>query len=244
MGHHRRTLRGRRVATRTMYDSISAASIPATATIMAGYINGNYRSYEAMRARFPFQTVLSISVDPHQAADILDIETGDATPAQSPAWVNLSRAAGHHPTLYMNGSTYPAVLAANKDTKPDYWGAIYDGVGICPPYWVAKQFHDAGPWDISVIGGYWAAVDGPIKPAPPAPPKPPAPPIVLEDDMIIVTLAADSPSAVYAPGWSGTFDGTTCKHILPGENTFALLQARLGAPVLVSEAQLVAWGAA
>lgn len=227
-----------------MYDSISAASIPATATIMAGYINGNYRSYEAMRARFPFQTVLSISVDPHQAADILDIETGDATPAQSPAWVNLSRAAGHHPTLYMNRSTYPAVLAANTATKPDYWGAQYDGVGICPPEWVAKQFHDAGPWDISVIGGYWAAVDGPIKPAPPAPPKPPAPPIALEDDVIIVTVTADTVTDAYPAGWAGIFDGTSCKHILPGEGTYAALTARLGAAIPVSSAQLTAWGAA
>jgi hypothetical protein len=161
-----------------MYDSINVDSIPDDATLMAGYINGKstWQSYYPMVARFPNATVLSISVAAHNsngtyvAADILDIEKGDATPSEAPGWVTAMRSLGRTPTLYCSRlGTWPATqqaIGAAKLAPPNYWIADYTSTAHLVPGSVATQWTDTGPYDLSLTNGTWPSVVD----TPPAPP--------------------------------------------------------------------------
>jgi peptidoglycan hydrolase-like protein with peptidoglycan-binding domain len=89
-----------------MYDSIDPAQIPAGATAAAGYVDGEWADFDAIKARFPDANVLSIAVFPADDADCLDIETGDATPSDAAAWYERQRGRGvARPCLYADAST-------------------------------------------------------------------------------------------------------------------------------------------
>lgn len=157
--------------TRYMYDSIEASSIPKDATMMAGYINGHWPSYNPMRILHPTARVLSISVDPGQLADALDVENGDATPAQSVTWARAKRNRGDTPIIYCSASAWPTVIKAHQgQIQPLWWIAHYDGDPAIPVGAIGKQYQSTGPWDLSAMLDYIPGID-PI----------PAPPV--EDDM-------------------------------------------------------------
>lgn len=154
--------------TRTMYDAVNVSGVPAGATLVAGYGDGLYQDVDAFRARFPNATVVVIAVSSrHNLGTVLDVETGDATPAEAPPWVLMRRAAGVDPTIYCNSSTWPSVRAAFQAAgvaQPHYWIAQYDNVGSIPASWtslgcVAKQYADPGPYDLSIVADYWPGVD-------------------------------------------------------------------------------------
>lgn len=162
--------------TRTMYDAVTVASVPAGATLVAGYGDGYYQNTAAFRARFPHATVVEIAVFARDdLGTVLDVENGDATPAQAPGWVQARRAAGVDPTVYCNSSTWPAVRAAFQSAgvgEPHYWVARYDGDPTIPVGAIAKQYQDPGPYDLSSVADYWPGVDPAPSPTP-----------VQEDDM-------------------------------------------------------------
>jgi len=148
-----------------MYDSVNAADIPSSSTLQAGYINGKYQSYYPMVARFGSST-LSITISAHNpdgsyvAADILDVEKGDAQPSEVPGWVAAMRALNRPViTVYCSRlATWPATqsaIAQSKITPPDYWIADYTQQSHLVPGSVATQWTDAGPYDISITNGYW-----------------------------------------------------------------------------------------
>lgn len=177
--------------TRTMYDAISASNIPASATLIAGYGDGLYDDFATERARFPHARVVEIAVFAHDNLGVvLDVENGDATPAEAPGWVRMRRAAGVDPTVYCDSSTWPEVQAAFVAAgmhQPHYWIAQYDGNPTIPPGAVAKQYADRGPYDLSSVADYWPGVD----PAPVPAPKPtpaPTPSTSSEDDMPLFTV--------------------------------------------------------
>lgn len=162
-----------------MQDSVNAAALIPGADFYAGYVDGHYANVAAIRARFPHTRVVTITVlGGNTVADVVDIETGDCTPASGAAWAHRRHLAGAHPTLYCNTSTRPAVehecaqlgLALHRDYE--IWEAHYDNVAALPAGAVAKQYRDHGPHgenvDMSVVAGYWAGVD----PAPVAHPLP------------------------------------------------------------------------
>lgn len=164
---------------RTMYDSITAADIPATATIVGGYVNGTFQWSAADWARFPnavhvrFATRAGVN-----DGNVLDIERGDATPAEAPGWVTMRRAAGIDPSVYCNTSDWPAVRAAFAAAgvpEPHYMVAHYDGVANIPAGAVAKQYINdpasGGHYDLTCVADHWPGID----PTPPTPPQ--------EDDM-------------------------------------------------------------
>jgi len=99
--------------THTMYDSVDLSQIPADARYIAGYVDGNWPTYETIRARWHRARVLSIAVTAAHDAECLDVELGDATPAQAPgwAWRQLARGATR-PCIYASLSVMPAVIAA------------------------------------------------------------------------------------------------------------------------------------
>lgn len=163
--------------TRTMYDSVTPAAIPSTATMVAGYVDGLYANVNAMRSRFPKAKLVEIAVSSHtDAGQVLDVETGDATPTGAVSWVQMRRRAGADPTVYCNSSVWPSVRAAfsaAKVSQPHYWVANWDGNPTIPAGAVAKQYKDSKMvghnYDVSVVADYWPGVDVPVaNPQPPA----------------------------------------------------------------------------
>jgi len=158
--------------TRMMYDGVDASSVPAGAAVYAGYVDGQWQSYDPLVAKFPNARHVSICVTASGSARVLDVETGDASPTQAPGWVKKERAAGNqYPVVYMNASTWPAVkaaFAAQDVASPLYWVASYvddsSDVPAIPSGAIGIQYYDFGGYDASRVADYWPGLD----PAPPS----------------------------------------------------------------------------
>lgn len=147
-----------------MYDSVEATAIPVGwhPQLVAGYVNGRWPSFTAMTRRFPNAQAVSVTVNAGGDADVLDVETGNATPAQAPGWVGRQHAMNRpRPTIYCSRSTVPAVERAMRDAgvpvdRYDYWVADWGPKPSAPIFdAVAVQYVDHGPAgenvDISVV---------------------------------------------------------------------------------------------
>lgn len=148
----------------TMYDSVTASDIPTNAKMVGGYgweWQNRFRWSPSDWTRFPrailLNTVISASTN---AGDELDIETGDATPIQAPAWVRLRLNAGRKVvSLYMNASTWPEVKAqidgAGLGRFVVYRVAWYKGFPFTLPGTWGVQYADpntsGGHYDLSLI---------------------------------------------------------------------------------------------
>lgn len=182
---------------RIMYDGIDsdAGIIPADAQLVAGYVDGDYVWTGADWARFPHAVHVRIAV--HAGTDdghVLDVESGNATPAESVDWVLLRRGSGADPTVYCNTSTWPQVRAAFQARtvpEPHYWIADYDGDTAIPAGAVAHQYASTARWDLSAVADYWPGVD-------PAPVNK-----TQEDDMPAFQTGE------IRPGWFTDAHGTT-----------------------------------
>lgn len=129
------TLRGiRQLATLYMYDDVNAALIPSGAEYVAYYVDGEFKNYNAVRARFPHATLVSIAVFPKDDADALDVENGDATIADIYDWLKRQLARGVvRPAIYISGGRMDQMMLtmnANKFQRSEYriWSAHYTGV--------------------------------------------------------------------------------------------------------------------
>jgi hypothetical protein len=117
----------------TMYDSIDVGEIPSTAKAVAGYTSGFWPTFKSLAARFPKAHRLSIAVTASQDAQCLDVEPGDATPAQAPGWVKRQHARGvKRPVVYSSLSQMATVLSALSRAGVDrdevrVWTAHYNG---------------------------------------------------------------------------------------------------------------------
>ena len=158
--------------TRMMFDGVEADSVPGGAAIYAGYVDGEWQSYDPLVARYPGALHVSICVTSSDSARVLDVESGDASPDEAPGWAARERAAGNaYPVVYMNSSTWSSVQAAFADQgvpAPLYWVAAYVGdpsqVPGIPAGAIALQYYDFGGYDASVVADYWPGLD----PAPPS----------------------------------------------------------------------------
>ena len=116
-----------------MYDSVDVAEIPPHAAAVAGYVGGRWPTFERLVVEFPFARRLSIAVASSEDAECLDVERGDAAPADAPAWVERQRARGvKRPVVYSSVSVAPAVLAALREAGIQrravrVWTAHYTG---------------------------------------------------------------------------------------------------------------------
>lgn len=160
---------------RTMYDAVDWSAIPASAKMVAGYLDGPVSQWPPQGwQRFPDAVKVGIVV--FASADdghVLDVERWDATPDQAPGWAARRRASGADPTIYCSLSTWAAVkaaFAAAGIAEPHYWIADWDGVAELPPGAVAVQYAADADFDISVAADYWPGVDNgqSIQPVPPA----------------------------------------------------------------------------
>lgn len=129
---------------RFMADAIDCSQFTATVNVpgrgsqpvvlRAGYINGRWPTAS--------QCGTEVSIDVNGSApqaDVLDIETGDATPDAAPAWVRAHNARGGFPAvLYCNRSMIHAVAnacdAAGLQVGRDFrwWIATLDGTETVP----------------------------------------------------------------------------------------------------------------
>ena len=116
-----------------MYDDVNLDLIPADAEAVAGYVNGRWPTFSQLAKRWPKAKHLSIAVNAEYDADCLDIESGDATPAQAPTWVRRQIARGaKKPVVYSSVSEMPTVLSVLKASgirrsKVRVWTAHYTG---------------------------------------------------------------------------------------------------------------------
>lgn len=224
--------------TRIMYDGIIPGDVPAGAQLYAAYLDGTWADYNAMAARFPNAVHVSVAVSAGlDAGKVLDVERGDATPAESVNWVLARRKAGVDPTVYCSMSAWASVQAAFKSrgvAQPHYWVADYSlgNNPAIPAGAVALQYADRGGYDVSVVASYWPGVDPP--PTPPAlPPPPPPPPLEIEMPYLIsVTPDPTEPGETSPTAGIFTVDGGTVVHV--DEASYPGLLARFGAPIVVS----------
>jgi hypothetical protein len=153
--------------TMTMYDGVNPDTVPAGAAIYAGYVDGEWQSYDALVSEYPSALHVSICVTSADSARVLDVETGDATPDEAPAWASRQRAGGNpYPVVYMDESNWPSVQSAFSDqgvAAPLYWVAAYvsdpTDVPTIPDGAIALQYYDYGGYDASVAADYWPGLD-------------------------------------------------------------------------------------
>jgi hypothetical protein len=88
-----------------MFDAVDIDQIPGDASVVAGYVNGNFVTFRQLSARFPNAHHLSIAVTAEADADALDVEPGDAVARQVPAWYRRQKAHGAaRPVIYASAS--------------------------------------------------------------------------------------------------------------------------------------------
>jgi hypothetical protein len=151
-----------------MIDSTTPGAIPQSADRVALYFNGRFAATQDQAARFTQARVYWIDVlnTSPAACSILDIESGDASPADVPGWVaaRLEAHPGAVCRLYSNLSTWPAVKAAVADMPGDhraqvrYWIANPTGIWHLVPGSDATQyaFSPGGiNIDLSAVGPRW-----------------------------------------------------------------------------------------
>jgi hypothetical protein len=166
------------MTTRVMYDSTTADDCPPGADLYAGYISGTWLTYDRLLQLYGSSKMVSVSVTAAQAAEVLDIESGDATPDQAPSWWQRSRQADvERPCCYCNQSTEPAVdealhAAGVPTTQACFWIATLDGTivqGVTPhgyPIVACQnqgQAQTGGHYDSSVVfDDSWPTGDVPM----------------------------------------------------------------------------------
>ena len=138
-------------------DSINAPLIPKDTPVVAGYGDGKYIWSPSWLDGsnwfdlFPASLHLVIVVNAAHAGDVLDVETGDATPADVPGWCDrFNRPGRRAPTIYCDRNTWPLVQQAVGNRRVDYWIGTLDGTKVVPGA-VAVQYVDTGAYDESII---------------------------------------------------------------------------------------------
>jgi hypothetical protein len=162
----------------TGYDAIDPASIPAgipAPQYVGGYINGEWPSYQAMRARFPSAIPFSISADPLAANSLSavcsDMEQGDYSPEQAADAAAAKITAGWVPATYCSFSDWHDAMEACTEidilpSQVDWLIAAYPGIGpVLYPGSPGHQWVDRGSYDQWVIEDGWLP-GRPIHPRP------------------------------------------------------------------------------
>jgi hypothetical protein len=142
----------------SLRDSTNPFDIPLDGlTAVAGYGDGSFTWTPAGWARFqPPIVPLSIVVSAANRGDVLDVENGDATPADCPGWADhFDRPGRRAPTIYCNRSTIDFVRQAMGPRRFDWWAATLDGTTAGTDGAVAVQWkgeaQTGGHYDESII---------------------------------------------------------------------------------------------
>lgn len=145
----------------TMFDDVTVSILPSGGSYAyGGYVDGNWPTYSAVKARFPKARILDIAVFSSGDAECLDIENGDATNADAPGWVKRQKARGvYRPCLYTSASNLKALeetMANAGFARSGYrlWAAHYGRAHICGPKNCGYGLSDADgtQWTLSALG--------------------------------------------------------------------------------------------
>lgn len=157
----------------TMYDSTTPGAIPATASLVAGYVDGEFAWRPVDWARFPLAQHVGITVVGAPGVAVADVETGDLNPESGAAWAKRELAAGRFPTIYSNRATWPAVAAALGPLAAEvpWWAAdptgsqhLVAGSAVTQYAWPGRG--SPGKFDLSMTDGTWPGRLQPVtKPA-------------------------------------------------------------------------------
>lgn len=128
-------------STLLMFDDVTVALLPAGYDAYAGYVDGKFDNFSAVKAKFPNANVLSIDVlASNHSADCLDIEPGDASNASAQSWVKAKVTAKDKLiVVYTSVSNVDAIVTTLKSvgiSRAEYkiWSAHYGaGTHICGP---------------------------------------------------------------------------------------------------------------
>jgi hypothetical protein len=232
---------------RTAVDDITGQGVLAgvqahpEASVVMGYDDGNWPDAATLAQMFPGKTLVRITVNPRDdEGDMLDVETGDAVPADLPAWVARRRAAGHGgPLGYFSEALRAQVDAAflsQRVAKCGYFIAAYPGAGLAlqQPGDVGHQYEDVGPYDLSVVIDYLPGIDTSPEPWPPYTPSAVLKPVLGKEGRLNAPCVSLLPRIsglgyhlVAADG--GTFDyGPGVPHI------GSLAGTKLNAPIIAA----------
>jgi hypothetical protein len=156
-------------------DSVNAA-LETNSDFLCFYSAGSFANGTATKAKFPGKLYMGItpSVSEIPGADTLDIENGDATPAQAPTFViNAKPPNLNLPGLYASESNIAAVVSACSNAgipRSHYYlfQADWNDKDSIPAGIDIAQYENTVPYDKDVAYSYvFKALN--------TPPKPPAP---------------------------------------------------------------------
>jgi hypothetical protein len=131
------------IPTAEMFDTVTLSSLSGLRPVaVAGYTSGFWPTYLSLVHAFPGAHVVSVAISASHHANCLDIEPGDASPSQAPAWVRADIAAGFkRPCLYSSwwefvNQVRPALAHAGISRASVWeWDASYTGLpGITPGF--------------------------------------------------------------------------------------------------------------
>ena len=140
-----------------MFDSVVPDHLPRDAKHVAGYVDGEWPTYDYLRKHWPHAHVTSIATWKTFTADVLDVEKGNAMPFEAPEWVVAMRKLGKRPIIYCSRSNMDAVLHAFKATNvpvPFFWIADFTNKPHLVEGSIATQWADG-----SVYPGLAAGCD-------------------------------------------------------------------------------------
>jgi hypothetical protein len=152
--------------TRTARDSVSPGAIPLDGTDMVfGYAPPSDFAWSAADfARFGKAGKQVARIDDvgtaWQAASILDVERGAATPAMAPDWIRARHSFRGDPVVYCDEANLPAVLGATSLVTCTWWLwiALWDGSPDMPALslpsnvrLLGKQYLNTPGYDQSAI---------------------------------------------------------------------------------------------
>jgi peptidoglycan hydrolase-like protein with peptidoglycan-binding domain len=140
-----------------MYDGVNVAALPAGAQAYAGYYNGTYANLTELKARFPSAIIVSITPNGANGAMYIDIEPGNAVPADAPGFIKAG-GTGFYCSASAAASCISACTAAGIPRSAyRVWSAHWIGQHICGPatcgYQQADgtQFVSTAGWDESIV---------------------------------------------------------------------------------------------
>lgn len=164
--------------TRKMFDSTTAADIPAGSDLVMGYVDGSSKWSDADWQRFPGRTLVRICIYTDRVdANVIDCEPGNNDAQGVVPWIKAKWDRGETPTVYCfsdggpagyrisdvraacdaAGVKRPLVLVSDFDGDP----STFDPSG--DPEIIGKQYaNDAitgGHYDASVVADRWPGVD-------------------------------------------------------------------------------------
>jgi peptidoglycan hydrolase-like protein with peptidoglycan-binding domain len=141
-------------------DSVSPSGMNRGLSVYAGYGRGTYTNMQAVKQRFPGAKYLSVSPYVTVGVDCLDVEPGDAVPADCPAFVRgWTKVNTVKPVIYANASSMPSVIsnlskAGIARSQYFLWVAEWDHNTAIPSQYDAKQYWSTSGYDADSFNDY------------------------------------------------------------------------------------------